>query len=326
VRGELDLKVAYCEHLRTIHGGQCEPDNVTITAGCNQAFFITALTLLRPGDCVLLPCPWYFNHKMTLDMLGIGVKPLPTWPEAGYLPDVEAAAASIDQSVRAVVLVTPNNPTGAEYPAALLERFYDLCRQKGIWLILDETYRDFRADVDARPYGLASSGWPEALVSVYSFSKGYAVPGHRLGAITAPTSLSPELLKVQDCVQICAGRAIQSAMTWGLPNLGAWQADRRRDVAHAQLGLSSALGGTGWSIDSSGAYFAYLRHPFGGTSSGQVAEQLARECGILVIAGSSFGPGQLDHVRLSFPGLTPNDSEALANRLAIFAERRRAGR
>ena len=318
VRGEAALKAAYRDHLQTIYGGTIEHDGITITAGCNQAFFVTALSLLRQGDRALLPSPWYFNHRMTLDMLGVGVTPLPCGATTGYLPDVEAAEALMDGTVRAVVLVTPNNPTGAEYPAALIERFYELCRRKGVWLILDETYRDFRQDMSVPPHGLAANAWPEGLVGLYSFSKAYAVPGHRLGAITAPVTLSSGLLKVQDCVQICAGRSIQMAITWSIANLDAWKADRRRDIGQAAAALRSAVDGTGWEIVSLGAYFAYVRHPFGQTSSHEVARELAQECGVLLIPGSSFGPGQDQYLRLSFPSLTGDMCLDLAERLNRF--------
>jgi aspartate/methionine/tyrosine aminotransferase len=319
VRGELDLRVAYRDHLQEIYGGYYTPESVTITAGCNQAFFIAAMTLLRRGDAVLLPKPWYFNHKMTFDMLGIDVCPLECDRHAGYVPDADEAEASMGGRVRAVVLVTPNNPTGAEYPSELIERFHALCQRKGAWLLIDETYRDFRR----RPgptHAAAQQSWPEGVVGLYSFSKGYAVPGHRLGAIMAPPSLGPEILKVQDCVQICAGRAIQIAMTWGIENLASWRSARREDVFSASETLAKALRGTGWEIDGSGAYFAYVRHPYPDRPSADVAAELARQTGILTIPGTSFGPGQDAHVRLSFPSLTPDLGKEVRRRLMWFRE------
>lgn len=315
VRGETVLREAYADHLGAIHGGTIDPEGVTITAGCNQAFFVMALTLLQRGDRVLLPTPWYFNHQMTLRMLGVEVVPLPGDPAAEYVPDVAAAEALIDSGVRAIVLVTPNNPTGTQYPPEVIEAFYSLCRRRGIWLILDETYRDFRSDLDLAPHGLATCDWPDGLVSLYSFSKAYAVPGHRLGAITAPLRLGPEILKAQDCVQICAGRAIQMAMGWGLSNLSAWKAERRADIQRAALALRAALADTGWEIDGMGAYFAYLRHPCPGQGATEVAERLARECGLLLIPGTSFGPGQERHLRLSFPSLTARSAAEVRRRL-----------
>ncbi|TDR85314.1 aminotransferase [Enterovirga rhinocerotis] len=317
VRGESSLRIAYRDHLQTLYGGDFDPEGVTITAGCNQAFFIVALALLQRGDAVLLPSPWYFNHKMTFDMLGINVRPLPCRPEAGYLPDVEEAAAAMDQGVRAVVLVTPNNPTGAEYPTELIAQFHDLCRRRGAWLIVDDTYRDFRRTPHA-PHSLATRAWPEDVIGLYSFSKGYAVPGHRLGAIMASASLAPQILKVQDCVQICAGRPIQIAMTWGVQKLDGWRDARRDQVFAASTRLTDALRGSGWTVDGIGAYFAYLRHPYPGTSASAISAGLATQVGVLTIPGGSFGPHQDGHLRLSLPSITSARAADLRSRLSAF--------
>ena len=255
---------------------------------------------------------------MTLGMLGVAVRPLARCPERGFVPDPEQAEALCDERVRAIVLITPNNPTGATYPAATIAAFHALCRRRGLWLILDETYRDFRPAGARSPHDLARKGWPDDVGGLYSFSKAYAVPGHRLGAITAPHALAPSILKVQDCVQICAGRPIQAAVTWGLTGLAAWREERRQTVARAGETFRAAMGSaTGWSVASLGAYFAYLRHPHPGGPAALVAERLARERGILVLPGSDFGPGQEAYLRLSFPGLTPAQASQLPQRLAL---------
>ena len=123
------------------YGGEIHADDVAITAGCNQAFCAAVTTLAAPGDAVMLPVPWYFNHKMWLDMSGIDAIPLPC--DAAMVPDPEAARARITPRTRAIVLVTPNNPTGAEYPPDTIAAFAALAREHGLALILDETYRDF---------------------------------------------------------------------------------------------------------------------------------------------------------------------------------------
>ena len=101
------------------------------------------MALARAGDAVILPTPWYFNHKMTLDLLGIEAIPLPCLAEAGFVPEAAAAARLVGPRTRAIVLVTPNNPTGAVYPPATIRDFAELCRERGLALVIDETYRDF---------------------------------------------------------------------------------------------------------------------------------------------------------------------------------------
>ncbi|MEJ1992889.1 MAG: aminotransferase class I/II-fold pyridoxal phosphate-dependent enzyme [Maritimibacter sp.] len=145
VLGLPDLRAALASEVSALYRGAVAPEQVAITAGCNEAFAAAISTLAAPGDEVILPTPWYFNHKMWLDMAGIKAVPLRTGPD--LVPRLADAEALITAKTRAIVLVTPNNPGGVEYPAELLAGFYDLAKAHGIALIVDETYRDF----DSRP-------------------------------------------------------------------------------------------------------------------------------------------------------------------------------
>ena len=180
----------------TAYGGNITPAHVAITSGCNEAFCATIATLVAEGDEVLLPVPWYFNHKMALDMIGAVAVPLPT--DVALLPDIAAAEALITDRTRAIAVVSPNNPAGVEYPAELIGALYDLCERRGITLILDETYRDFHSsdlplhDLFTRP------GWDRTLVQLYSFSKAYRLTGHRVGAMVASPARLAEVEKYLD--------------------------------------------------------------------------------------------------------------------------------
>jgi aspartate/methionine/tyrosine aminotransferase len=316
IMGDTALREAYAADLGTVYGGWPDASQVAITAGCNQAYFIAMMALAQRGDAVLLPTPWYFNHRMTLDMLGIEPRPLPCRAERGFVADPEEAEALIDAKVRAIVLVTPNNPTGAIYPPEVIARFHALCLERGIWLVLDETYRDFLPPGRERPHGLLSGqAWPENFVQLYSFSKSFAIPGHRLGAIGAPAELLPELGKVMDCVQICAARAGQAALAWGLGALSAWRAANRAEMqARAETVRAAFCRLPGWELQSLGAYFAYVRHPFGGTSAWQVAERLASEQGLMCLPGPAFA-GEEAHLRIAFANVDAAGIVAMEERL-----------
>ena len=102
------------------------------------------------------------------------------------MPDPEEAEALLDPSVRAIVLITPNNPTGAVYPPGVIAAFAALAQRRGLWLILDETYRDFLPEGQDRAHGLFTDpAWIDSVIQLYSFSKAYCLPGHRLGAVVA---------------------------------------------------------------------------------------------------------------------------------------------
>ncbi|WP_297582966.1 aminotransferase [Roseibium sp.] len=319
--GDDQLRSAYAGESSRVYGAQIDEQEVSITAGCNQAFFSAIVAVASAGDVVLLPAPWYFNHKMTLDMLGIEARPLPLCAEAGFIPDVSEAAERIDERVKAIVLVTPNNPTGAVYPPHVLASFMDLAAQRGLWLIIDETYRDFRDQTDAPHELFSDPRWRDTVISLYSFSKSYAIPGHRVGALIAGGPVIDEVGKVLDCIQICPARAAQMALPWAIANLVDWRQGTNRKIAARAAAFREALAPCPtWKIDQIGAYFAYVRHPFRGVSSVTVAEHLAKGCGLLALPGRYFGPGQDTHLRVAFANVDTPEIVQIGDRLAGFSD------
>jgi aspartate/methionine/tyrosine aminotransferase len=321
ISGDAGLRDAYAAELSRIYEGRIAPEDTAVTAGCNLAFFAAMMMLARHGDAVLLPTPWYFNHQMSLDMLGIEPRPLPCRPDAGFVPQVEDAQALIDGRVRAIVLVTPNNPTGAVYPAHVIEAFAELCRQRGIYLVIDETYRDFLPAGVNRAHGLfTAEEWRSTVIQLYSFSKSYAIPGHRTGAVAADARLIEQMAKILDCIQICAPRTAQAALPWAIAGLREWREENRAEINHRAQVFRDALAPLPeWRIESVGAYFAYLRHPFPGRTAQAVAERLATERGVLGLPGSYFGPAQESHLRIAFANVTAEILAGLTDRLRGFA-------
>jgi aspartate/methionine/tyrosine aminotransferase len=316
INGDRDLRQTYAADLSRLYEGRIEPEDTAITAGCNMAFFAAMMLLAHRGEAVLLPTPWYFNHQMTLDMLGIEPRPLACRPENGFVPRVEDAEALIDGKVKAIILVTPNNPTGAVYPAHVIESFAQLCRKHGIYLVLDETYRDFLPQGMNRAHGLfIGDEWRNAVIQLYSFSKSYAIPGHRTGAITADAALIEQIAKILDCIQICAPRTAQAALPWAIGALRDWREDNRAEInGRAQVFVNALTPLPEWTIESVGAYFAYLRHPFPNAKAQQVAEKLATERGVLCLPGSYFGPGQEGHLRVAIANVGADILQGLTER------------
>ncbi|MEM6610436.1 MAG: aminotransferase [Pseudomonadota bacterium] len=284
------LREALAAKWSQAYRGTITPDQVAITAGCNQAFVAAMATLAGPGDEVILPTPWYFNHKMWLDMAGVSAVALTTGP--GLLPDPETAATLITPQTRAIALVSPNNPAGIEYPADLIAAFRDLARSRGITLILDETYRDFLARDEPPHDAFGDPDWDDSFIHLYSFSKAYRLTGHRVGALLAAPERLAEIEKFLDTVAICPPQLGQIAALWGMQNLGDWLAGERQEILARQAVLNREFDAlTGWDVLGSGAYFAYLRHPYAAPSD-QVAKALVHHAGILVLPGTMFAPGQ----------------------------------
>jgi aspartate/methionine/tyrosine aminotransferase len=317
IAGIPPLREALASDMRARYGGVIEPRHILITAGCNQAFFTTMIALARTGDEVILPLPYYFNHEMTLTGLGIRAVPLACDADAGGVPDAKDAARLITPATRAIVLVTPNNPTGAIYPPATIRAFHDLCARAGLALVIDETYRDFLAD-GARPHDLfEDEAWDATFVHLYSFSKTYALTGYRVGAVACGQRLGATIAKVLDCVQICAPRIGQDAALFGLMNLDRFRAEKCVLMAERADALRAAFGtpGLAYRLLSCGAYFAYVRHPFDSKLSAAVARQLATEHNLLCLPGSFFGPGQESYLRFAFANLDASWMPEIARRL-----------
>jgi aspartate/methionine/tyrosine aminotransferase len=302
IEGETALREAYAEHISELYDARVRADNIHVTSGCNQAFVCAAMVAAAAGKTILTTDPFYFNHETTLAMLGINARTVACESVNGFVPTLEDVGRAIKSDVCALVLVTPNNPTGAVYPAERLRAIFDLCREKGIWLILDETYRDFLPESLDAPHGLFKyANWNDNLIQLYSFSKSFCIPGHRLGAITAGRAVVGEIAKIMDNLQICPPRAPQVAVARALPALAEWRAGNRMEIEMRAKALQKAMAGLkGWKLEAIGAYFAFVRHPFHDRSSAEVAEQLARQAGILAIPGEYFGTGQTSFLRFAF--------------------------
>lgn len=319
VLGLPELRAAIAARRSAEHAATITPAQVAITAGCNQAYCAAMMAIAGQGDEIILPVPWYFNHRMWNDMTGLVTVPLPTGP--GLIPDPDEAARLVTPRTRAIVLVSPNNPGGVEYPAPVLRAILDLCRTHRIALVLDETYRDF----DSRPGPVhdlfADPDWDDTLISLYSFSKAYRLTGHRVGAMLASPARLAEAEKFLDTVAICPPQLGQHAALWGMEHLGQWLAGERAEILDRRAAIAEGfprLAAQGWELAGLGAYFAYVRHPFSQPADA-VARALVTQAGVLLLPGTMFTPagdtsGQR-HLRIAFANIDRAGVGRLLDRL-----------
>ena len=320
IEGIPELRKALAKDVTDIYGGSVCDKDVLIAAGCNQAFMLSIMTMCETGSSVILPAPHYFNHKMTLDMLGVEAIELPCLAENAMVPSVQDAEPLICTNTRAIVLVTPNNPTGAIYPPDVLEDFLSLARRHGIALIVDETYRDFLPANMVKPHDLFErNSWREdGLIHLYSFSKVFAMTGYRTGALIASPQFIEQVAKIMDCMAICAPSLGQYAALYGLENLEAWRQEKRQLMDARVVAFQAAMDAlnTGYIIRSIGAYFTYLEHPFEDRTSTSVARTLAEDYNLLCLPGSMFGEGQDRLLRFAFANMDAERMPEIAARLA----------
>ncbi len=315
IRGILPLRQELAKNIESRYQGQVSADDIIITAGCNQAFCSVIDSLCDRGDEVIIPLPSYFNHLMWLSIRGINPKFLSFNPQT-TMPDPEQAAALISPRTRAIVLVTPNNPTGSTYSPECIEQFYALARSHDIALIVDETYRDFIDHQDTIHQLFKHHDWRKYFVHLYSFSKVFALTGHRTGAVAAGAGLLEQLRKIQDCTAICAPHSGQLAALYGLQNLHDWKLEKARELQFRAAAIRTMFKNPDlkYRLLSAGAYFAYIEHPFDEPSR-SVVKRLIQEFGLISLPGSYFGEQQNQFIRLAFANVSENRFEEVARRL-----------
>ena len=288
---------------------------VVVTAGGNQAFVNAILAVTDPGDEVILPAPYYFNHEMAIVIAGAVPVGVPTDRE--YQLDVDAIADAITPLTRAVVTVSPNNPTGAVYPEVALRAVNALCRDRGLFHIHDEAYEYFTYP-PARHFSPGSI--PDAgrhTMSLYSLSKAYGMASWRVGYMVVPDALADAVNKIQDTLLICPPAASQRA---ALAALAVGAAYPRRHLAQLDAmrhAIFDRLNDPAVPCDVpavAGAFY-YLVRVHSTLDAMTVVERLIREHKVATIPGSAFADSAPCSVRISYGAIDPHAVEEGIGRL-----------
>lgn len=276
-----------------------------VTAGSNMAFAHVVATIADPGDEIIVLTPYYFNHEMAIAFANVNAISVPT--DDDYQPQVDLIERAITSRTKAVVTISPNNPTGAVYSKNTLSTINALCRERGIFHIHDEAYEYFVFDGAQHfsPASLPNSA--HHTISLFSFSKTFGMASWRVGYLLAPAHLDESLRKIQDTVLICAPvisqfaacGALDAGRAYATTFLPAYTAVR--DEARAML---NSLGEKVVSARTRGALYYFLRIDTP-VDSLTLAERLIREHGVAVIPGATFGVRDHCCVRVSYGALDP---------------------
>jgi aspartate/methionine/tyrosine aminotransferase len=285
-----------------------------VTAGSNMAFMNAVLAIVDPGDEVIIPVPYYFNHEMGIVMANGRAATVPT--TANYQLDLDAIADAITPRTKAVITVSPNNPTGVVYPEATLRTLNALCRDRGIFHLHDEAYEYFTygGATNFSPGSIAGAG--EHTISMFSLSKGYGMASWRVGYMVIPHRLWDAINKIQDTVLVCPPAISQLA---GLAAVQVGKRHSQSGVAHLdrmRRVIGDALQRPGLPCDTpaaNGAFYFFTRvrtslDPMTG------AERLIREHKVAAMPGSAFGAAGC-HLRLSYGLLDDGNATEGVSRL-----------
>ena len=315
VEGQPDLLAILRDKLTHENGIDLTGRRIIVTAGGNMAFINAVLAVTDPGDEVILPVPYYFNHEMALTMIGCRAVGVPT--DARYQLDLASLRAAITPRTRAIVTISPNNPTGAVYPEADLRAVNALCAEHGIVHITDEVYEYFTYG-EARHYSPGSDPASRAhTISMFSLSKAYGFASWRIGYMVVPDELFDAVNKIQDTNLICpplvcqaaAAGALRVGRPYTVPHVAAL--DVVRGEVHETLrGLGDLVEAPG----TDGAFYVLLRVRTG-LDAFTLTQRLIERHKVAVVPGSAFGVTDRCALRISFGALGRDSVAAGMDRL-----------
>ena len=304
VEGTAALRQALAVKLRAENGIDVDGSTrIVVSAGGNMAFFNAVLAVADVGDEVILQTPYYFNHEMAIGMAGCRATTVER--DGAYQLRVDAIARAITPKTRAIVTVSPNNPTGAVYPEKALREVNELCRARGIWHIHDEAYEYFTYG-DARPFSPGSiPGSAAHTISLYSFSKAYGFAGWRIGYMVIPASLEEAVRKIQDTILICPTMIAQTAALGALRAGASYCKSKLRGMAEVREVARRSFGEIASFCAApvtDGAFYFFLRvdTPLAPLP---LVERLVKEFKVAAIPGTAFGIEKGCSLRVAFGAL-----------------------
>ena len=306
VDGVAPLREALARKLGEEHGADVgDARRLVVTAGGNMAFMNAVLAVADPGDEVILQTPYYFNHEMAVRIAGCRPVLVPT--DARYQLRPGAIADAITPRTRAVVTVSPNNPTGAVYPEAALRETNALCARRGVYHVHDEAYEYFTYDGAAHFSPAAVASGEAHTICLHSLSKSYGFASWRIGSMLIPAHLYDAVRKIQDTILICPPVVSQFAAVGALEAGRPYCEAHRGGIERVRATLLEGLRSLGDACDVPPAEGALYFFPTVDTKLGamQLVERLVREHGVAVIPGTTFGVEGRCVIRVSFGALQP---------------------
>ena len=316
-----ELREALARKLTDFNGVEVDPDRqLLVTPGSNQAFMVTMMTILDPGDEVAIASPYYFNHHMAIELCRGVVREIPLSEENGFQMTLEDVESVLTPHTKAVVIISPNNPTGTVYDPEEVVAIARSLTERGIYVITDDAYEVFCYDGTRHVSPRAVVESSELLITLGSLSKTLGMTGWRIGYIAADPELITQALKVQDATAICAPIVAQVAAVAALEQMPAYpqsmigELNERRDLLQSVVDMSPALH---WHR-TDGALFAMVRADTVGGDRRELESNLLERAHVLTVPGRAFGTQWSDFIRVSY-GCSPRDRyEEALRRLAEF--------
>lgn len=315
VQGIPELLKAIERKLETENGISLAGRRIVVTAGANMGFVNAVLAITDPGDEIILQAPYYFNHEMAVAIAGCKAICVPTDDEYQLQP--KAIAAAITHRTRAVVTISPNNPTGVVYRESDLRDVNDICRRNGIYHISDEAYEYFTYDnaVHFSPGSMENSA--EQSISLFSLSKAYGFASWRIGWMVIPEYLYVPVWKIQDTMLICPPAISQWAAVGAMQAGSSYCRDKLKTTSEIRRMFLEALDDIAdlVTVPRAGGAFYFLLRIHKNLESMTLVRRLIEEYKVAVIPGTTFGTQNGRHLRIAYGALKKDTAVEAIGRL-----------
>ncbi len=282
-----------------INGETC----IVVTAGSNMGFMNAILAITSPGDEIIIQTPYYFNHEMAIVMASC--RPVLVATDENYQLRPDAIADAITEKTRAVVTISPNNPTGVVYSEEALREVNQICRDRGIYHISDEAYEYFTYNGIKH---VSPGAFPQSskhTISLFSLSKAYGFASWRIGYMVIPEHLLSAVMKIQDTILICAPVISQYAALGALQVGVSYCKEKIGAIASVrELVLDSLkrLDGLCTIASANGAFYFFLKVNTK-LNAFELVERLIREHRVAVMPGTTFGMEDGCYLRVAYGAL-----------------------
>ncbi|MDY6986366.1 MAG: pyridoxal phosphate-dependent aminotransferase [Candidatus Thermoplasmatota archaeon] len=317
-----ELREAIAEKSRRENGIDCTADEVLVTIGATEGLFLALASILKEGDEVLVPAPAFLTYNASISLAGGKSIEVPCMEKNNFHINAKDIEQSINNRTRAIIIASPNNPTGAALSKEELKSIAELAIEKDLFIITDEVYERFMYD-GRKSFSIASM--PEArdkTITINSFSKTYAMTGWRIGYAIAPEEVFSKMLKlhmyIASCINTFSQYGALEALRGGYESVDKMIAEyaRRRSYVYDRLSAMKHVRVT----KPEGAFYFFPNIEDTNLSSADFCDKLFDETGVVVVNGEAFGECGSGHVRISY-ATSMEKLEKAMDRMESFLEK-----
>ena len=318
-----ELRAAIAEKMRADNNLDYSADEVIVTDGVQEAIMVCMLALVNEGDEVLLPSPRFTSFDDAVRLCGGVPVPVPTYERDDFALMPTEIEACLTERTKVLVLVTPNNPTGAVTPPAVIQEIADLAERHNLVVISDELYEKLIYEGSEHLSIASLPGMKERTITLNGFSKAYAMTGWRVGYLAAPQSFIRVLIELRHTLSINTCTPAQFAALAALTGPQDAVEKMRQAYAERRVYMMEALDQMGLTYGHpGGAFYIYANISCTGLPSPQFCETLLREGQVLIFPGTMFGDESEDYIRISYLQSLERIKEAVARMERVIAKYR----